>query len=91
MSHTIRIYNNPRLKKTQRYNLDDTLDIDPFFRVSIKRQTGLPFTKRSWICMGKCPCCRDHNKDQRKLRKQREEQLRFQLREELNVRNYKRI
>jgi hypothetical protein len=76
MSHTLRIYNNPRIKKAQRYNVDDGL-----MHVIV----GIPYTYRSWICMGHCRSCRDSNKEQRKFRKQRKEQLRFQLKEELNV------
>lgn len=70
MSRTKRIYNNPRLKKTPRYNLDDG---------EIHIIHGIPYTKRSWICMGHCPCCRDHNKDWRLIRKRSKEQFRFEL------------
>ncbi len=79
MSHTIRIYNNPRLKKTQRYNLDDISDIDPFFKTHINRQVGIPYTHRSWICMGKCPSCRDPNREPRLIRKRVKEQFRLEL------------
>jgi len=82
MSHTFRIYNNPRLKKTQRYNLDD-IDIHPFLGIHINRQVGIPLTFRSWICMGNCRYCRDPNKDQKTIRKRNKESLKFQLREEL--------
>ena len=82
MSHTYRIYNNPNLKKAQRYNLDDKSDIIPLLRIHTSYPVGIPFTRRSWICMGRCKLCRDPNKEPRKLRKQRKEQLRSQLKEE---------
>lgn len=74
MSHTIRIYNNPRLKKAQRFNLDDE---------KMHLFVGIPLTKRSWICMGRCPMCRDHNRDPRLIRKRTKEQFRFELENEL--------
>jgi len=74
MSHTKRIYNNPKLKKVQRYNVDDGL---PHVIV------GIPYTFRSWICMGHCHSCRDQTKDQKRLRKQRKEQFRFDLKKEV--------
>ncbi len=74
MSHTKRIYNNPRLKKAQRFNLDDG-EMHVF--------VGIPLTRRSWICMGKCPMCRDHNKEPRLMRKRTKEQLRLELKNEL--------
>jgi len=75
MSHTMRIYNNPMLKKAQRYNLDDG---------NMHMIIGIPLTIRSWICMGKCPMCKDHNRDSRLVRKRTKEQFRFDLRNELN-------
>lgn len=74
MSRTKRIYNNPRLKKAQRYNLDDGI---------IHLIVGIPYTRRSYICMGKCPYCRDHNRDRRLIRKRTKEQFRFELKCEL--------
>jgi len=83
MTHTIRIYNNPNLKKTQRYNVDDKTNVDPLLGCLLSYPVGIPYTRRSWICMGHCESCRDHNKDQRKLRKQRKEQFRFELKNEV--------
>ncbi len=85
MSHTLRIYNNPRLKKTQRYNLDDMSDIHPLLNIHISSHIGIPYTRRSWICMGKCPQCRNPKKEPRKLRRQRKELLRFNLKEEISI------
>lgn len=74
MSRTRRIYNNPRLKKAQRFNLDDDM---------VHMRIGIPLTRRSWICMGHCPMCRDHNRDPKLIRKRKKEQFRFDLRNEL--------
>lgn len=82
MSHTTRIYNNPRIKKAQRYNLDGE-DIHPLLGTYISQQVGIPLTKRSWICMGKCPMCRDHNKETYLVRKRMKEQLRLELKNEI--------
>jgi hypothetical protein len=76
MSHTRRIYNNPRIKKAQRFNIDDG---------EIHLWVGIPFTKRSFICMGRCKMCRDPNREQRLIRKRKKEQLRFELKSELDV------
>ena len=76
MSHTRRIYNNPRLKKAQRFNLDDK-EIHIF--------TGIPYTMRSWICMGRCPMCRDPNREPKLIRKRTKERLRFELKKELDI------
>ena len=76
MSHTRRIYNNPRLKKAQRYNLDDG---------EIHLGIGIPLTRRSWICMGRCRRCRDPNKEQRLIRKRTKEQFRFDLKTEYDA------
>jgi len=86
MSHTLRIYNNPRLKKAQRYNLDDVSDIHPLLNMHISQQIGIPFTRRSWICMGKCPMCRNPKREPKLLRKQRKELLRLNLKEEIALR-----
>ena len=69
MTRTKRIYNNPRLK-APRYDIDDK---------ESHIIHGIPFTKRSWICMGKCPKCRDPKLEQKKIRKQRKEALRLEL------------
>lgn len=74
MSHTKRIYNNPRLKKAQRYNIDDG-NIHPII--------GIPYTRRSWICMGRCPMCRDPNREPKLIRKRAKEQFRLELKNEL--------
>lgn len=74
MSHTRRIYNNPKLKKAQRFNLDDG---------KVHLFVGIPLTIRSWICMGRCPMCRDHNREPRLVRKRAKEQFRFELENEL--------
>ena len=68
MSRTKRIYNNPRLK-APRYNLDD--DIPQIAH-------GIPYTVRSWVCMGHCRHCRDPNKDRRVIRKRNKEQFRLE-------------
>ena len=73
MSHTKRIYNK-RLKKAQRFNIDDG---------QIHLWTGIPMTIRSWICMGKCSLCRDPNREPRLIRKRTKEQFRFELKNEL--------
>lgn len=75
MSHTKRIYNNPRLKKAQRFNLDDG---------EIHLSVGIPLTRRSWICMGRCPMCRDPDREPRLIRKRTKEQFRFDLESELD-------
>ncbi len=75
MSHTRRIYNNPKLKKAQRFNLDDG---------NIHLFVGIPLTKRSFICMGRCPMCRDHNREPRVIRKRLKEQFRLDLKNELS-------
>lgn len=75
MSRTKRIYNNPRLKKAQRYNLDDG-ETHPII--------GIPLTRRSWICMGHCLRCRDPNREPRLIRKRLKEQFRFDLKNESN-------
>lgn len=79
MTHTKRIYNNPNLKKAQRYTLDNPNALDPTFGFPVSHQVGIPLTKRSWICMGKCPMCRDPNREPRKIRRQNKEQLRVEL------------
>ncbi len=73
MSHTRRIYNNPRLKKAQRFNLDDG---------EMHLFVGIPLTRRSYICMGRCPMCRDPNKEPRLIRKRSKEQFRLDLKNE---------
>lgn len=74
MSHTQRIYNR-RLKKAQRFNIDDG-EIHIF--------VGVPLTRRSWICMGRCRMCRDPNRERKLIRKRTREQFRLELRSELD-------
>jgi len=88
MSRTRRIYNNPRLKKTKRYYWDAPEIIDERGGVIIPINNvivGFPYTKYKQLCMGRCSMCRDANKEQRKLRKQRKEQFRFELAEEMKT------
>jgi hypothetical protein len=73
MTHTIRIYNRKHIKKAQRYNVDDGL---------LHVISGIPYSRKSLVCMGHCKICRDHNKDQKKIRKQRKEQFRLSLKYE---------
>lgn len=82
MSHTIRVYNK-RLKKAQRYYLDKPM-LDETGYIRMDRCVGFPLTHRSWICMGKCPQCRDPNREPRLVRKRKKEQLRFELKSELD-------
>ncbi len=83
MSHTTRIYNNPRLKKAQRYNIDEPIfDRSGYFRMD--SCIGIPFTRRrSFVCMGRCKMCRDPNREPRLIRKRKKEQFRFELKSEL--------
>jgi len=86
MSRTRRIYNNPRLKKTQRFYWDAPEIVDERGGVIIPINNvivGFPYTKYRQLCMGRCSMCRDAKKEQRTLRKQRKEQFRFDLMEEM--------
>ena len=67
MTRTKRIYNKLRLKKTPRYDLEDG---------SIHIVHGIPYTWRSWICMGKCPFCRDPKREPDITRKRMKEEMR---------------
>lgn len=67
MSHTRRIYNRFRIKKAQRYNVDDG--------TSTHLRIGIPLTQRSFLCMGRCKMCRDKNREPRLLRKRTKEQF----------------
>ena len=80
MSDTNRIYNRKNLKKTPRYNLDDprfTGNLKDVVRkgLVIPHHVGMPLTHRSWICMGKCPQCRDSDLDPRHQRKIRQREF----------------
>ena len=70
MSRTKRIYNNPSVKKAPRYNLDDG---------ETHIVHGIPFTRRSWICMGRCPQCRDPKQETKAVRRRAKDELRIQL------------
>ncbi len=85
MTHTTRIYNNPKIKKAQRFNLDDETNKHPILGTTMSHQVGIPLTKRSWICMGKCPMCRDKNNEPRLIRKRLKEQFRGILKEEIDI------
>lgn len=74
MTRTKRIYNNPRIK-APRYNIDDE---------ELHLHHGIPYTKRSWICMGRCPMCRDPKRETRAIRRTNKEELRFRLRQEFH-------
>ena len=69
MSRTKRIYNNPRIK-APRYNIDDG---------ELRIAHGIPYTKRSWICMGRCPQCRNPEQEPKAIRKRNKAELRIQL------------
>lgn len=81
MSHTKRIYNK-RLKKAQRFNLDDG---------EMHLWIGIPLTRKSWVCMGRCKMCRDPNREPRLVRKRTKEQLRFELKIELESYQFENI
>lgn len=78
MSRTKRIYNNPNLKKTVRFNIDENEHYNG----------GIPFTKRSRICMGECPMCRDPKKEPKVVRRKNKNELRFELKKLKWSRNY---
>lgn len=84
MSHTKRIYNNPRLKKAQRFNWDAPPIKNEIGLVINNNIVGIPYTRKSYICMGRCPMCRDHNREPRLVRRRTKEQLRFELKNELD-------
>ena len=44
---------------------------------------GLPLTLRAWICMGRCPMCRDYNKEPRTIRRRLKARFRYELPDEL--------
>jgi len=72
MTRTRRIYNNPRLKKTPRVNIDDGDDTNWY--------AGIPLTYQSWICMGHCPICRNPEKEPKLLRRKNKDLLRLLIR-----------
>ena len=77
MSRTRRIYNR-RLKKAQRRDLSLPIYVNGIYI----NKVGFPYTRRQYICMGRCKMCRDPNKEQKLLRKRRREQFRFDLKNE---------
>lgn len=87
MSRTKRIYNNPRLKKTQRYYIDNPPqdNILSEWAKGTMLDVGIPFTKRSWICMGRCPMCRNPKREPRAIRRRLKTQLRYELPKELEL------
>lgn len=95
MSHTIRIYNRRHLKKTHRMIIEElppsirnmtederiTYLNDPM-RNSV-HQYGFMYTPHGYLCMGRCPMCRDHTLNQRVQRKRRKMEFRRMVRQEL--------
>jgi hypothetical protein len=81
MTRTKRIYNR-RLKKAQRYDRDNPI-LDESGYIRLDSCIGVPFTWRSYICMGMCKMCRDPNREPRLIRKRRKEQFRFESKREL--------
>ena len=83
MSKTIRIYNRKNLKKTPRYDLDE---INRKFKetddISYITNIGLPYTKKSWICMGHCSCCKDQSNSTKHRRLNYKKELALELKEE---------
>lgn len=75
MSHTIRIYNRP-VKKAKRVNIDAG--------EIVLMGGGIPFTKKSYICMGRCPECRDPKLETRAIRRKNKEELRYFIYQEFN-------
>lgn len=56
-------------------------------RIYNKPNHLLPQTNRSWICMGRCPLCRDPNKEPRAIRRKHKAQFRHELPDELDIEN----
>lgn len=83
MSRTKRIYNR-RLKKAQRFNWDAPPIKNEIGIIINDNIVGIPYTRKSFICMGRCSMCRDPNKEPRLIRKRLKEQFRFDLKNELN-------
>ena len=79
MSRTLRIYNR-KIKKCHRANVNDCVVRD--FRNSLRNSIhyyGLVYHPYRQLCMGHCPSCRDHSKDQKHLRKKRAREFRREL------------
>lgn len=83
MSKTIRIYNRKNLKKAQRYNLDEPEK--NLVGINSYRCVGIPFTIRSWICMGNCPMCKDPSNSTKQRRLSYKNELLLQLKEEKDL------
>lgn len=82
MSNTIRIYNKLNLKKTQRYNLDKIIKKFKEGDITCIGNTGIPFTIRSWICMGNCKYCKEDANSTKHRRLNYEKELVLELKEE---------
>ena len=78
MTRTRRIYNR-KIKKCHRVDLQtsapqdlkklvETGEINNPLKFAV-HQYGFAYHPYHRLCMGKCPCCRDHTKDQRHQRK----------------------
>ena len=76
MSRTLRIYNK-KIKKCHRVNIDDNTVRNSLWN-SI-HDYGLVYHPYRQLCMGHCPSCRDHSKDQKHLRKIRAIEFRREL------------
>lgn len=84
MSDTIRIYNR-KVKKAHRIDLSkprmglkeqvETGEIRNPLRNAVHDYGLVYHPYASWLCMGHCPMCRDHDKDQRRLRKVRKREF----------------
>lgn len=98
MTRTLRIYNNPRLKKTKRKVLGDGGEYPSFktmtdeemrayttdsLRNSVKEE-GFIYHPYMPVCMGHCHFCRDPTQDQKHLRKIRKAEFRHELKTELS-------
>ena len=88
MSRTKRIYNR-RLKKAQRFNWDAPPIKNEIGIIINNNIVGIPYTRKSFICMGRCSICRDPNKEPRLIRKRLKEQFRFDLKNELKPKEEK--
>ena len=82
MSNTIRIYNKLNLKKTQRYNLDDIIKKFKEGDITCIVNNGIPFTRRSWICMGNCKYCKENANSTKHRRLIYKNELALELKEE---------
>jgi hypothetical protein len=92
MSHTRRIYNRI-IKKCHRIKLNlipsrsikdmvESGEINNPLRNAV-HDYGVVYHPYAWLCMGKCPGCRDRSKDQHHLRKIRKVEFRRLVRREV--------